>query len=225
MTNKDSLGDRIKRYENVTRNFATPRMPLIIRCDSRAFHTLTRNCKKPFDQDFIDAMVNAAIETANDMQGFKAAYVQSNEVTFFLSDYNSLQSQGWFEYNLSKIISISASLMTANFNKYYAANKLAVFDSRAFSVPIEDVANVFLWRSLDWKRNSIQMLAQSNFSHKELHGKSCNDLIDMLHGIGKYWECLPDIQKNGTFIINNSDGFQSHYNVRPVYSEISELLK
>ena len=231
MKNKDSLGDRIKRYEGVTRNFATPRMPLIIRCDGRAFHTLTKHCEKPFDQKLINAMVNSAIETAKDMQGFKAAYVQSDEVTFFLSDYDSLQSQGWFGYNLSKVISISAALMTANFNKIYTSqhlppkkSSLALFDSRAFSVPIEDVVNVFLWRALDWNRNSIQMMAQANFSHKQLQGKSCNDLIDMLRDMGKDWDDLPYHHKNGTFLIKEDGEIKQHHLIRPSYESIKGMI-
>ena len=55
-----------------------------------------------------------------------------------------------------------------------------MFDSRCFNIPKEEVTNYFYWRQLDATRNSIQMVGQANFSHKELHNKSCNDILNML---------------------------------------------
>lgn len=199
-----SLGDRIKKYEAVTRGYATRRTPLMIRVDGRAFHTFTRGFNKPFDDKFTKAMVFAAAATAMEMQGFKAAYVQSDEVTFCITDYDANETQGWFDYNLSKIISISASLMTGHFIEEFEPDYPVTFDSRAFSIPADDVVNAFLWRAKDWERNSLQMYAQSFFSHKQLHKKSKDDIHEMLHGIGKNWaKDLTPRQKNGTFIITD----------------------
>lgn len=56
----------------------------------------------------------------------------------------------------------------------------AMFDARCFSIPKEEVCNYFIWRQQDAVRNSIQMVAQANFSHKQLQNKSCNKLQEML---------------------------------------------
>lgn len=61
-----------------------------------------------------------------------------------------------------------------------ALTKGAMFDARVFNIPKEEVANLIYWRQLDATRNSIQMVGRANFSHKELQGKSCNDIQDML---------------------------------------------
>ena len=61
-----------------------------------------------------------------------------------------------------------------------AKNKGAMFDSRVFTIPNEEVCNYLIWRQQDATRNSIQSVGQANFSQKELHGKSCNDIQDML---------------------------------------------
>ena len=61
-----------------------------------------------------------------------------------------------------------------------ARNKGAMFDSRVFTIPKEEVCNALIWRQQDATRNSIQSVGQANFSQKELHGKSCNDIQDML---------------------------------------------
>jgi tRNA(His) guanylyltransferase len=129
------LGDRIKRYEAVSHYTATGRTPLMIRVDGRAFHTFTRSMDRPFDQNLIDAMVNAARDVAAEMQGFKAAYIQSDEVTFCVTDYDRIESQGWFDYDLMKVVSISAALMAVRFIRHLGTAKTPVFDGRAFSVP------------------------------------------------------------------------------------------
>ena len=61
-----------------------------------------------------------------------------------------------------------------------AVNTGAMFDCRCFNIPKEEVVNCFIWRQQDATRNAIQMLGQCNFSHKDLNGKSCNDIQDML---------------------------------------------
>lgn len=94
-----------------------------------------------------------------------------------------------------------------------AINKGAMFDARCFNIPKEEVTNLVYWRQLDASRNSIQMVGQANFSHKELQNKSCNDIQDMLmtqKGIN--WNDLPTYQKRGSccvkreFWIDKNDG-------------------
>ena len=83
-----------------------------------------------------------------------------------------------------------------------ACSKGAMFDTRCFNIPKEEVTNLIYWRQLDATRNSIQMVGQSNFSHKELQNKSCNDIQDMLmtqKGIN--WNDFPVYQKRGSCCI------------------------
>lgn len=85
-----------------------------------------------------------------------------------------------------------------------AVDKGAMFDARCFNIPKEEVTNNFYWRQLDASRNSIQMVGQANFSHKELQNKSCNDIQDMLmtqKGIN--WNDLPTYQKRGSCCVRN----------------------
>ena len=73
-----------------------PRTPIVIRVDGKAFHTLTKNFYRPFDYKFIDSMVMAALALFREMQGCKMAYIQSDEASFVLTDYDQLDTQGWF---------------------------------------------------------------------------------------------------------------------------------
>lgn len=216
-----SLEDRMKRYEAATHFVATPRMPLMIRVDGRAFHTFTRGMDRPFDQRMMDAMDYAAMRVASDMQGFKVAYIQSDEVTFGITDYDRIESQGWFDYDLSKVISLSAAMMSVNFARYLGTDCDPVFDARAFPVPASDVSNAFLWRAKDWERNSLQMYARSFFSHKQLHGKKRDQIHEMLHGIGKNWATdLAPREKNGTFLILSDSGIRIDSSIQPRFDAI-----
>lgn len=222
----DSLGDRIKCYEKASRPYLTKRTPVILRVDGRAFHTFTRGFEKPYDQSFIQAMVNAAMAVAMDMQGFKIGYVQSDEASFLITDYDDINTQGWFNYNLSKMISVSASVMTANFNADVPFSDIATFDSRAFNISPMDMSNYFLWRAKDWERNSLQMFCRSIFSHNELNGKRRDDMHEMLHQKGKNWatDTTPQ-QRNGTFIRKSDAGYTMLYDVMPNYQSISNLVE
>ena len=85
-----------------------------------------------------------------------------------------------------------------------AISRGAMFDARVFNIPKEEVTNCVYWRQLDATRNSIQMVGQANFSHKELQNKSCNDIQDMLmlqKGIN--WNDLPAYQKRGSCVVRN----------------------
>ena len=80
-----------------------------------------------------------------------------------------------------------------------ALSKGAMFDARCFNIPKEEVTNLIYWRQVDAARNSVQMVGQANFSHKELQNKSCNEIQDMLmtqKGIN--WNDFPTYQKRGS---------------------------
>ena len=85
-----------------------------------------------------------------------------------------------------------------------AIKKGAMFDARCFNIPKEEVTNLCYWRQDDASRNSIQMVGQANFSHKELHKKSRNDIQDVLmtqKGIN--WNDFPTYQKRGSCCVRN----------------------
>jgi tRNA(His) 5'-end guanylyltransferase len=107
----------------------------------------------------------------------------------------------------------------AYFNKEMGGTE-AAFDCRVFSVPFEDVANVFIWRQKDWERNSLQMYARKYFSHKKLIKKKKNDIHEMLYSINKNWTNLKKVHKNGVFITLHGERISKKMN----YEEINSLL-
>jgi tRNA(His) 5'-end guanylyltransferase len=84
----------------------------------------------------------------------------------------------WYEGGTNEYVDSELMKLCEVYNN--AINKGAMFDSRCFNIPVEEATNCLIWRQQDATRNAIQMLGQCNFTHKELQGKSCNDIQDML---------------------------------------------
>lgn len=175
-----SLGNRMKKYENHYRQKVLPRMPCILRLDGKAFHSVTKGCDKPFDVGFMDAMDSAASAVLNVVQNARMAYVQSDEISILLVDFNTFQSQQWFGGNVQKMVSVSAGAASVAFTEWNGINNPGLFDSRVFTLPKEEVTNYFIWRQQDCIRNAVQMVARAHFSHKECHKKNCDQLQEML---------------------------------------------
>lgn len=101
-----------------------------------------------------------------------------------------------------------------------AINKGAMFDARCFNIPKEEVTNLIYWRQLDASRNSIQMVGQANFSHKELQNKSCNDIQDMLmtqKGIN--WNDFPTYQKRGSCCVKENHFIENEKGIQICFPE------
>ena len=110
---------RMKKYEYVTRTYLTTRTPVILRADGRAFHTLTRGFKRPFDEILAGAMQDTMKYLCENIQGCVLGYTQSDEITLVLVDYKTLETSAWFDYNIQKCVSVSASMATLAFNKFF----------------------------------------------------------------------------------------------------------
>ena len=229
---KDELGTRMKEfYEGVPKTRLVRRMPVAIRLDGKAFHTFTRGFQKPFDEVLGRAMRETMQYLCENIQGCVLGYTQSDEITLILVDYQNLNSCAWFDYEVQKMCSIAASMATMAFNKFFtknvnyfevtheyddtineycttlvnAAEKGAMFDARVFNIPKEEVCNLIYWRQLDATRNSIQMVGQANFSHKELQKKSCNMIQEMLFAEkGINWNDYPTYLKRGSCCIKTT---------------------
>ncbi len=195
-----SLGDRMKSYEAAFDHLVTPRLPVIIRVDGRAFHTVTRGAEKPFDLSIAGSMDDVAKALMAEVQGAKLAYVQSDEVSVLVVYYGGHESQSWFGNRLQKMTSVAAGVATRAWNAA-CPSRPGEFDARVFALPEDDVCNYFLWRQRDAERNSLQGLAQSLGSPKELHGLKREALHDFCVSRGKNWNDLEAYWKRGRCVL------------------------
>jgi len=221
------FGDRMKKYENISRNYLCPKTPVIIRLDGKAFHTFTKGFKRPFDDIMVKSMQATMKYLCENIQGCVFGYTQSDEISLVLVDYKNLKSSGWFDYNIQKCASIAASMATMAFNKFFPlmiekclgqfffetetdedtkyVNSLmsslergALFDARVFNIPKEEVVNCIYWRQQDAIRNSILSVSQAHFSHKEIQNKNTSVLVEMLREKGVIWEDFAPTYKQGS---------------------------
>lgn len=207
------LGERMKAYEEVFRQKLPIRMPVVIRLDGKAFHTLTRGCEKPFDVKLNTAMKDAVIALLDEVPA-RMAYMQSDEISLLLIDYNKFDSMQWFDGIVPKMVSVAASIMGAEFSLRWG--KPGYFDARIFAVPERDIINYFIWRQQDCRRNAISSAAQSVFSPKQLHGKNSDLMIAMLELADKPLQSFPEKLIRGTVVV------RGEAQTAPVFSENRE---
>ena len=227
---KDELGNRMKaNYENRTAVQLPRRTYTIIRIDGKAFHTYTKGCEKPFDIGLVEDMNDTAKYLCKNIQGAKIGFVQSDEISILMTDFETHETDAWFDGKIQKIVSVASSMATAKFNqlrwmryvndKYNNSGeevswtwfegmrklKLAEFDARTFTIPAKsEVMNYFIWRQQDTIRNSISSVAQSMFSTKELEGKNMSVQLEMILENGTDWNDYDSELKRGRFIYKES---------------------
>lgn len=209
---KDALGDRMKsNYEDRTRISLPRRSYTIIRIDGKSFHTYTKGLARPFDDGLIDDMDSTAAYLCKNIMGAKFAFVQSDEISILLTDFEDIGTQAWFDNNLQKMCSVSASQATRAFNEArlkrngFEEMKWAEFDSRVFQIPQKvEVENYFIWRQQDTTRNSISSVAQSLYSSKELHGKNTTVQQELIFKKGINWNNYAPRYKRGRIIVKKT---------------------
>ena len=245
---KDVLGDRMKKYEGVSRIYLPQRSYIITRIDGKAFHTYTKGFKRPFDDDLMEDMDDTAKYLCKNIMGVKLAFVQSDEISLVLTDFEKIGTEAWFDNNIQKMCSISASMATNKFNQLRLRRKInsvtpfsedilmkfkmAEFDSRVFQIPQRiEVMNYLLWRQQDTTRNSIQSVAQSLYSPKELNGKNTSQLQEMIFQKGINWNDYDAKYKRGRVIVkqeivkNNTTRNVWNMVEPPIFTQDKEFLE
>jgi tRNA(His) 5'-end guanylyltransferase len=158
-----------------------------------------------------------ALHLCKEISGTKLAFVQSDEISLWVTDYDSITTQPWFDYEVQKMCSCASSFATAEFIRAYFSrpptNKstnnsplmayswmvqalgstMPSFDARVFAVPDPvEVHNYFVWRQNDAERNALQMLGQAAFGHARMHGKNLEMVEAMLDGQKEGWREATD---------------------------------
>ena len=222
----------MKEYESCYDIRVPARTYVVIRLDGKGFSKYTKMFKKPFDDNLSNVMDAATVELCKYLNP-KFAYTQSDEISLVFTDIENIDSELIFDGKVQKLCSISASKVTASFNKkmlqiialqntpdelfrMVVGGSLmeieAVFDSRVFIIPdFREVSNYFIWRQQDCTRNSISMAASFYYPHKELEGKSSAQKQEMLFQKGVNWNDYKTKYKRGSIIKKHEyqvdDGF------------------
>ena len=144
----DNLGLRMKTfYEQIPKFKLYRRTPVAIRIDGKDFHTFTRGFAKPFDEVLGNAMVRTMEYLCKNIQGCVFGYTQSDEITLLLIDYQTFETDAWFDYEIQKICSISASMASTAFNKYFYSEVLKWYDKTVADNIFQEQENVKLMKT------------------------------------------------------------------------------
>lgn len=233
----------MKQYERVNSPILISRVPVIIRLDGKAWHTFCNRFQKPFDDNLIKLFNQAAFKLCYEMQGAKIAYLQSDEISILLTDYDSLYQCPWFGYKGYKMVSISAAQLSVSFYRLFIKTLIqnvnttaevidilsdssneVLFDSRVYNLPDSEVCNYFIWRQQDWCRNSIQMLARSLYSQSDLHQKKTNELHQMCFEKGHNWNSLPTHLRRGRCLVKYNKGWYLD-NAIPMFTQNRQYIE
>lgn len=215
--NKDALGERMRQnYEYPYRFFFTKRTPVIIRIDMNNAHVFTSFMKKPFDPIFVESMHNTAVALCEQLTNVEFAYVQSDEINLLLIDYKKITAGQWQSGNVQKMVSLSASIATIEFNRVYThailnhseldaesidqyssrINKMT-FDACAFNIPESEITNYFIHRQTECSKNSVQAAGSFYFAAEKLQNLNNITIQEKLKGIGINWNNYPIFFKRG----------------------------
>ena len=202
----DSLGDRMKFYENQTCGIKMlPLIPVIARLDGKGFSKFTKGLKRPYDERLSNLMIETTKYLVKETNA-NCGYTQSDEITLmWYSD--SHESKIYFDGRLFKMISDLASMASVFFNSKLAEylpekkDKMPRFDCRVFNVPsVEEAVNTFYWREKDATKNSITMAASEYYSHNFLMCKNGSEKQELLFQKGVNWNDYPSFFKRGSYI-------------------------
>jgi tRNA(His) guanylyltransferase len=217
MSDKTSLGDRMKFYEKtmVPTRFM-PMAPVCARIDGKSFSTFTKSLARPFDANLTELMVLTTHYLVSETNAC-IGYTQSDEISLVWFTDNS-KSQIFMDGKRDKMVSLLAAMTSAFFNRHLhnylpgeaeqldavvpqVRARIPIFDARVWQVPTQrEAANYLLWRERDATKNSVATAAQEQFSHKALHCKTGSDMQDMLHAKGINWNDYPACFKRGTYV-------------------------
>lgn len=180
-----NLGDFFKAKE--MKDNLKPKGWFVIRLDGKAFHTFSKSAQKPFDITLSEAMRSVTKQLCAEVQNVKMAYTQSDEISLVISDLDSEKTSLWFDGDIQKTVSVSASIATAHFNRFYKHpdGRMGYFDSRVFRLENEEeVQNYLKWRQIDSIKNAITLISLKHFSDKQIHGKHSGEKIEMIESKG-----------------------------------------
>lgn len=221
-----TLEEKFNEYREKANYKLDKRLPLICMIDGRRFSIrIKKKFKRPFDDLFISLMNKTAAYTSKNIQCCKFAYVQSDEISFFIDSRNEI-NQPFFEYRLCKLNSLISSIATGFFNLEMIKHNLPIcecassrdimegvndffnnynpyqFDCKSFNVDNnDDVYAWFLYRQLDCIKNSKQQTVQTYIPHNDLLNLNSDEQIELLKS--KYnidWNDYESGKKFGRFI-------------------------
>lgn len=188
--NWNQVADEMKLMEKKDSIKLDPNIPIAIRLDMRSGGSFVKGLNKPFDKVFTNAMTQTAIALAEQVQGTQLAYVGSDEITLLLFNNSSKEHfTPFFEGKLQKMVSLTAAIATAEFNKTWLeeSNKFLDFKYK----PTSD--------DYKYKQTLDKKLFQARFDSRAFniyYTTHLNMPGDIFNALKSVWWRVNDVTKN-----------------------------
>ncbi|KAJ7859129.1 tRNAHis guanylyltransferase-domain-containing protein [Mycena olivaceomarginata] len=114
---RETLGERMKRYEAATDQQLPNDQPALLRIDGHGFSKFTRGFSKPFDQRMHDTMAQTAADLLEYFPAASLAYTQSDEITLV---FPATATGRPFNSRVGKLASLAAGYASTRFNHHLA---------------------------------------------------------------------------------------------------------
>lgn len=203
---KETFANRMRSMQQSSDSRLPENGYSILQLDGKAFHTWTKGLDIPFDAKFVRSMDEVAALLAQKISNVKFAYVQSDEISLLLTDFENEGTQPHYANRIQKVVSTSAGLASAYMTRAFPEKPFAVFDARFFSAPDKElVKDWFVWRQADGIKNSVRAVGYARFTSKELEHKNTKDVREMLAEAGDPWEAYDAGLQRGRVITRVSE--------------------
>lgn len=200
---KDPLGVLMKDIE---KQFTGERLDvnnyIVARLDGRGFSKFTKGMARPYDARLTKTMRDVTEALMLEF-GPYLGYTQSDEISLAWMPHVA-PAQFMFDGKIQKLTSVLAGFCSSAFvlkfmdNFGYMPTKVPHFDCRIMDMSAQEASDMFKWRRLDARKNAVQMVAQSYFSHKKLQGANQETSIRMLKDEGVIFDEFPEYFRLGT---------------------------
>ncbi len=198
-----SLRDRIISYQQVSNFTLTSKLPIVITLNGRSFRKITSLIAKPYSEKFIEVMGKVLIKLASDIEGAIFLYSFNDEIHIVIKNDQNIDSENWYNNNIQKMVSASASLASITFLKCAQELKMdiigdPVFLAKAFVLPnITEIHNYLIFAQHQASQVAIEMACHYELLKKYdidavlslTKNKSVEEKYDLL-----FQECKTDLQ-------------------------------
>lgn len=215
MSNK--LSDRILLYEESTSSKIIPKLPLIFKINGKGFSNATSLLDKPFDKSFYDCLASTMKMLCSEIEGAVLGYLYNDTIIIVSRNDNNIDTNPWFNNNVNKLVSVTASLATAHFNKCsthisLGLTGLPLFLSNVYAVPnINEVINALIYYQQLNSLIAVQFACyyelikhyDKQTLKKMMQGLSKLEKITLLQNYGIEFENYSSIFRNGALCVRS----------------------
>ena len=198
------IKERIEKYSSSTNLNIIPKVPVAFSLNINNFSRL--NLDKPFDTKFSDAVLCTMIKLCNEIEGCVFAYNFLDEIILISRNDQSNDTLPWYDNNVQKLASITASIASVEFNKVYGDD--IYFNSHVFSLPnMVECSNFISSKQHQYTQKLLNNLVHDHLqiSLEESLTLTIEDKVQLLEEKDVHYNSFNSILRKGCAVYRKKD--------------------